>query len=67
MQKALDFIQAYTETHDQPPTVRDIQAALGFRSSSGTYQLLLRLEADDWLDCIDGAAPQLWRIHTEPE
>ena len=42
--EAYDFVRAYLRRHSKPPTLKEIGAALGIRSTNGVYKLLQALE-----------------------
>lgn len=43
--EALAYIRAYIREHRKPPTMKEIGAALGIRSTNGVFKLLTALEA----------------------
>jgi hypothetical protein len=48
-QQYLDFIARYISEHGYPPTLREIGAELGIRSTNGVNDGLLALEKKGWL------------------
>ena len=42
--EALEFIRAFIREHRKPPTMKEIGAALGMRSTNGVYKLLNALQ-----------------------
>ncbi|NBS54607.1 hypothetical protein EBT23_03440, partial [bacterium] len=43
-ERILKFLRSYTEKHRRPPTVREIQRAVGFKSPRGVSYFLDKLE-----------------------
>jgi repressor LexA len=53
-QNTLDYIIETIHKKGYPPSVRDIQKALGFKSTSTVYNCLQRLEAEGYIQKEDG-------------
>jgi len=48
--RAYDFIEAYLDRHQKPPTLQEIGDALDISSTSGVYKLLRKLEQKGWIE-----------------
>lgn len=57
--QVLDYIASYLERHSYPPTIREIQAHFGLRSTKGVKDHLDRLVEKGYLRRNDGAARAL--------
>lgn len=53
-QQVLDYVVATIRTNGYAPCIRDIQSALGFKSTSTVHTYLSRLEAEGYLYKEDG-------------
>ena len=53
-QRVLDFIREWIELNGYPPAVRDICAALNFKSTSTVHMYVHRLEEKGYLSLADG-------------
>ena len=54
-QKVVDIIAAYSKEHGYPPTIREIGAKMGIRSTNGVNEHLRALERKGYLRRAGGA------------
>lgn len=48
--EAYEFIRAYMDRHNKPPTMEEIGEDLGISSTNGVYKLLRALEQKGWIE-----------------
>ena len=56
--RILKFLRSYTDRHGRPPTVREIQRAVGFKSPRAVSYFLDKLEKAQWVTCHYDGAPE---------
>lgn len=64
--KILDFIVEATRKNGYPPAVRDIQQALGIKSTSTVHSYIKRLEDKKYLERDAGKSRSLKPVETSP-
>lgn len=54
-QRIIDFSAEYMVKNGYPPTVRDITAGLGYKSTSTVFEKLVKMRQDGIINYIDGS------------
>ena len=54
-QRIIDFSAEYMVKNGYPPTVRDIKAGLGYKSTSTVFEKLVKMRQDGTINYIDGS------------
>ena len=54
-QRIIDYAAEYMVKNGYPPTVRDITAGLGYKSTSTVFEKLVKMRQDGIINYIDGS------------
>jgi repressor LexA len=63
-QEGLMFISEFTQSHGYPPTVRELQKAMGYHSTSSAFEIFRNLEKKGVIHRTPGS-PRAIEIITE--
>ena len=61
-QQIINFSAEYMVKNGYPPTVRDITAGLGYKSTSTVFEKLVKMRQDGIINYIDGSPRTLTTV-----